>query len=102
MPPWWVHESRVKVIDMDGEPLKDSTRGFPAKEDVILEPTPWFQEHSSKKLKTSADPFGKADTRKKLVEETMVSDPVSNQSFSGHGIKETTVIIQETPGDTLR
>ena len=100
MPPWWIHESRVKVIDMKGETSKDSTKGFPAKEDVIFEPAPWFQEHSSKKLKMSADPFGEAYTRKKCVEDIMVPDPVSNQSLSGYGIKETTVIIQEALDDT--
>ena len=83
MKPWWIHKSRVKVLDSNVEPPKDPTKGSPVKEDFLTEPAPWWQEHSSKELGTSTDPFGKADTRKKLVEKIMLSGPASNQSLSG-------------------
>ena len=76
---------------------------------MIFEPALWFQEHSSKKLKMSADPFGKklvtsadlfgeAYARKELVEEVMFPDQVSNPSLSDYDINVTTVVIQEVVG----
>ena len=96
---------------MKGETRKYTAKGFPTQADVFFEPAPWFQEHSNKKLKTSADPFGKelvtsadlfgeAYARKELAEEVMFSGQVSNPFLSAYDINVTTVVIQEVVEDT--